>query len=128
MRPLFSLFLLYNEISHSLKSLFILKAMNVSNILSDVHVQFERSAKPVALPYHKSESFNCIVLGFKAGMILNDHKSRQPAKLLILKGEVLYISGSESVQLQAYDFIEIAVDVVHRVTALSDAICILTQG
>src|SRR5687768_6603635 len=82
--------------------------------------KLETSAHPVAQAIHKNEHFKVLVLAFRKGMILADHKAHQPSKLTVLSGRVLYREGEESKSLQQYDETDIPVDITHSVVAEED--------
>jgi quercetin dioxygenase-like cupin family protein len=67
-------------------------------------------------------------MGFKKGMILKDHKTSKSAKLTVLNGQVIFSTSSESIELSTHDTLDIPINVMHRVTAIEDAICLLSQG
>ncbi len=83
---------------------------------------------PVARAIHKNEHFKVIMLGFKEGMILKEHKAHKPTKLTILEGTVEYIQDGVKTTLGQYDEYEIPVEVTHAVRATQDSLCLLTQG
>jgi quercetin dioxygenase-like cupin family protein len=97
-------------------------------IINDVLQQLETSTHPVAKALHKGEHFKVLVMGFKKGMVLKEHKTSLPAKLTIFSGKVIYIEIGVSKNLNQYDETDIPVGIVHSVECTEDAICLLTQG
>jgi quercetin dioxygenase-like cupin family protein len=77
---------------------------------------------------HKAENFKVIVIGFKNGMVLKEHKTALPAKLTILSGQVVFKENGRSVPLSKFDELEIPLHIPHSLEATEDSICLLTQG
>ena len=97
-------------------------------IIQDVLAQLENAVNPVVKIVQRGDQFKVIVLGFKKGMILKEHKTPIPAKLVIISGSVVYKQGQESITLNKYDEHDIPVDIIHSVEALDDSLCFLIQG
>jgi quercetin dioxygenase-like cupin family protein len=102
--------------------------MVIASVISDVKNKLNESDHPVALSLHKSPDFKVLVMGFKKDMILKDHKTSKSAKLTVLIGKVIFSTETESVDLYADQTLDIPINVMHRVTALEDSICLLSQG
>lgn len=98
--------------------------MTIKNVLQ----QLETSSHPVAKSLHKGAHFNLLVIGFKKGMRLNEHKAGKPSRLTVIQGAVVYDQGGERIQLGLFDEQEIPVNKPHAVEALEDSLCILSQG
>ena len=76
----------------------------------------------------KGKDYKVIVLGFKKGMILKEHSTPIPAKLVVIEGKVNYKEVDKALVLDKFDELDISVDVIHAVEALEDSICFLIQG
>jgi quercetin dioxygenase-like cupin family protein len=96
--------------------------------ISEIISALETASHPVARALHKGDQFKVLMIGFKKGMILQDHKAHIPSKLTVLQGSVVYREGEEEVHLPQYDEVGIPVEVTHSVEALEDSLCLLTQG
>ena len=99
--------------------------------MSTINLVFEKlksSKSPVARVLHNNSSFNALILGFKSGMILTEHKAKWPSKLTVLQGKVRYIEGEMVNTISAYDEQEIPPDIIHEVHADEDSLCLLTQS
>jgi quercetin dioxygenase-like cupin family protein len=97
-------------------------------VIKEVLAQLETATHPVAKALHSGAHFKVLVLAFKAGMHLKEHKTHLPAKLTVFSGTVIYREGSKELTLNTYDTTDIHVDVTHSVEALEDSLCLLTQG
>jgi quercetin dioxygenase-like cupin family protein len=76
----------------------------------------------------KGEGYKVIVLGFKKGMILKEHSTPIPAKLIVVDGKVNYKEVNRTLILDKFDELDIPVNVIHAVEAIEDSICFLIQG
>lgn len=97
-------------------------------IINDLLSQLENSTSPVTKILQKGENFKVIAMAFKKEMILKEHKTAIPAKLLVLDGSVVFKEASKSVVMNKYDEMEIPVNELHSVEALADSVCLLIQG
>ena len=97
-------------------------------IIKEILSELETKDHPVAKALFKKEGFKVLVLAFKDGMVLKEHKANVPTKLVVLEGSVNYKSEKTEIKLGKYDEFEILVNELHAVNALTDAICMLIQG
>ena len=97
-------------------------------IIKEILAKLETSANPVAQSLHKGEHFKTLIIGFKKGMILKEHRAHLPSKLFVLQGKVIYKQNEVSTTLELYDNIDIPVEIIHSVEALENSLCVLTQG
>ncbi|MCG2589679.1 hypothetical protein [Rhodohalobacter sulfatireducens] len=97
-------------------------------VIKKVLEQLESSNRPVAKAFHTGDHFKVLVFGFKKGMKLQDHKTHQPTKLLVLSGDLMYHHNKKETRLKQYDEIDIHPEVDHSLTALDESIVLLTQG
>ncbi len=98
--------------------------MTISNMLKEL----ETTEHPVAKIFHKGENSRVLIIAFKKGMSLKEHKAQLTSKLLVLEGSVDYTTEEISVTLNKYDEVNIAANLIHAVTAKENSICILTQA
>jgi quercetin dioxygenase-like cupin family protein len=96
--------------------------------IQDIKTALETSAHPVGRSLHHNDHFKVIVMGFKKGMILKEHKAHKPTKLTVIEGAVNYIQDDETVALSLYQEHVIPIEITHSVEALEDSLCLLTQG
>lgn len=86
------------------------------------------STNPVIKSLHHGSGFKVLMLGFNQGMVLKEHKASIRSKLTVLEGAVIYKEANRTIELKQYDEVEIPIDVLHSVEAMSDSLCILSQG
>jgi quercetin dioxygenase-like cupin family protein len=100
----------------------------MNQIITEINKKLATTDKPVARIFYKSGEHKIMLMGFLKGMILEQHKTSVPARLLVMSGLVTYKQGNEPTTLQQYDFFDIPVDVLHEVHAEEDSLCMLIQG
>lgn len=98
--------------------------MTIKSILE----QLETAKHPIAEVLHKGEHFKVLVIGFKAGMKLKDHKANKTSKLTVISGSVIYKESERHITLETFNEIDIPINIIHSVEALEDSLCLLTQG
>ena len=96
--------------------------------IKDIKLKLETSNNPVAKSLHQGLGFKTLVIGFKKGMILKEHKAHIKSKLTVLEGAVIYKEEHRIIELEQYDEMEIPIEITHSVEAKEDSLCIVTQG
>ena len=97
-------------------------------MFKDILQKLENAVNPVAQVVQNTSCSKVMVIAFKKGMILKEHKTDVPAKLLVIKGNVIYKEENQQNELFLYDEQEIPVAVLHSVEALEDSLCLLFKG
>jgi quercetin dioxygenase-like cupin family protein len=97
-------------------------------IIKELLFQLKSSSYPVAKILQKSEHHKVLIIGFKKGMILKEHKTNFPSKLIVLNGALFYKQNKLHKHLLQYDETDIPVNCLHSVECIEDAICLLAQG
>lgn len=85
------------------------------------------SVHPVARLMHKGDGFKMLLIVFKKGMIMSDHKTELDAKLFVMRGSILFRLPDSTHELNENDNFDIPAGVIHSLTANEDSICILSQ-
>jgi quercetin dioxygenase-like cupin family protein len=96
--------------------------------IKDIKLKLKTSNNPVAKSLHQGLGFKTLVIGFKKGMILKEHKAHIKSKLTVLEGAVIYKEEHRIIELEQYDEVEIPIEITHSVEAKEDSLCIVTQG
>ena len=97
-------------------------------IIKEILAEIETKDHPVAKALFKKEGFKVLVIAFKNGMVLKEHKANVPTKLVVLEGSVKYKSETTEIELGKYDEFEIPINELHAVNALENSLCMLVQG
>ena len=96
--------------------------------IKDIKLKLKTSNNPVAKSLHQGYGFKTLIIGFKKGMILKEHKAHIKSKLTVLEGAVIYKEEHRVIELEQYDEVEIPIEITHSVEAKEDSLCIVTQG
>lgn len=97
-------------------------------IIKEIISELESSAKPVYKMLRKGENYHVLAIGFNKNMILEKHKSNIPARILVIKGEVVYNHDGGNTTLGLYDEYEIPVEETHWVEAKEDSMMLVIKG
>lgn len=97
-------------------------------IIKEVKEKLAASNHPVIKSLHQGAVFKILIMGFKKGMILKEHKAHSPSKLTVFEGAVTYKEENRVLDLLQYDEVEISSEIMHSVEAIEDSLCVLTQG
>jgi hypothetical protein len=97
-------------------------------VIQEIQDKLMSASKPVARLYYKSGDVKTVFIGFKKDMILDQHKTHLPARLMVITGKVTYVQASEKTILNQYEYKDIPVDIMHEVHADEDSLCMLIQG
>ncbi len=95
--------------------------------IQDVLAALKDATGPVVKILVKGEAAKVIVLGFKKGMVLKEHKTAVSTRLVVIDGQINYLSTNGTITLGKFDDLEIPVNEPHSVEALTDSICFLMQ-
>lgn len=96
--------------------------------LKEIKEKLNTAHSPVARSLHQGFGFKVLVIGFHKGMILKEHKATVKSKLTVLEGIILYKEGEKELVLEQYDELVIPLEVLHSLKAITDSLCLLTQG
>jgi quercetin dioxygenase-like cupin family protein len=97
-------------------------------IVKEVKSAIKDATAPIVKVLQKSEHVKVIVLGFKKGLGLKEHKTNVATKLVVIEGSINYTEGGASVIIDSFEDMDIPVNAPHAVEALEDSICFLIQG
>lgn len=96
-------------------------------IIHDIIAALQNATSPVIKILVKGEASKVIVLGFKKGMVLKEHKTGVSTRLVVIDGQINYFSSNGIVTMNKFDDLDIPVNEPHSVEALADSICFLIQ-
>jgi quercetin dioxygenase-like cupin family protein len=83
---------------------------------------------PIIRILHEGVNSKALVLTFKEGMTIKEHKSNVPATLVVMSGKINFHNAITTVTLEKYDNFSIIPEELHAVTALEDSVCLLLKG
>ncbi|WP_194976647.1 cupin domain-containing protein [Aquiflexum lacus] len=96
--------------------------------IKEIKEELKTADNPVAKSLHHGKGFKVLIIGFRKGMILKEHKAHIQSKLTVLEGAVIYKEAYKNMELRQYDEVEIPIEITHAVEAIEDSLCILSQG
>jgi hypothetical protein len=96
-------------------------------IIQDVLAALKDAPGPIVKILVKGNGGKVIVLGFRKGMVLKEHKTGLSTRLMVIDGQINYFSSNGMLTLSKFDELDIPVNEPHSVEALADSICFLIQ-
>ena len=100
----------------------------MSTILKEIVKELETSEKPVPKILWQGEKSHILAIGLKKGMLLSKHNSKIPARIVVIKGEIVYNNDNGGTALSLYDEHEIPVEEYHWVEAMEDSMMLVLKG
>ncbi len=97
-------------------------------ILKDVLAKIETADKPVVKRLQEGKNFHVLAIGLKEKVVLEEHKSNVPAKVVVIKGQVIFKTSGLEITLGLYDEHVINVGELHSVEALKDSLFLVIKG
>ncbi|MGB7786781.1 MAG: hypothetical protein WBL27_11825 [Salinimicrobium sp.] len=97
-------------------------------ILKEVIAQTETAEKPVVKRLQEGKDFHILAIGLKENVVLKEHKTDIPAKLVVIKGQVVFKTDEAETTLGLYDEHVIQVGQLHAVEALKDSLFLVIKG
>ena len=97
-------------------------------IIKEAIAELEFKDSPVAKLLHTGVAFKVIILAFKKGMILKEHKTSVPTKLTVISGQIKYTDRNTNVILDKYEEFIVPLEELHSLEAFEDSLCLLIQG
>lgn len=97
--------------------------MLVKEILSELST----AEKVLVRKFEQEEGSHVLVIGLNKEVILREHKSDIPARILVIKGSVTYIAGEKRTRLELFDEHIIPVGEYHAVEPHEDSIFLVIK-
>jgi quercetin dioxygenase-like cupin family protein len=97
-------------------------------IIKEMLSQLESADAPVIKVLKSYTAGKALALVLKKGMILKEHKTAIPGKLVVMDGAVTYKQEGKSVTLNKFSDLDIPVDVLHSLEAEQDSVCLVVLG
>lgn len=97
--------------------------MLVKEILSEL----SSAKKPVIRKFEQEEGSHVLAIGLNRDVILKEHKSDIPARILVIKGAITYVAGENRTNLKLYDEHIIPIGEYHAVEPHEDSIFLVIK-
>ena len=94
-------------------------------MIHDILTKLETAENPVAQVIQKNDCGKTMVIAFKKGMVLKEHKTDISARLIVIKGEVIFKINETEEVLKLYDEKIIPINELHSVVANEESLCLL---
>ena len=98
--------------------------MLVKEILSELPA----ASKPLVRRFEQKEGSHVLAIGLKKNVILKEHKSDIPARILVIKGAVTYITKGKRIELQLFEEHVIPIGEYHSVEPQEDSIFLVIKN
>ena len=102
--------------------------MNESEMLHDLLSLSEKEGKPSIRVLQKTDRSKLMAIALAKGISLSRHKAPDDARILVVKGKILFVNDSESLELSKLEVHSFPKEEVHSVEALEDSIFLLILG
>ncbi|WP_029036749.1 cupin domain-containing protein [Salinimicrobium xinjiangense] len=96
-------------------------------MLKDMIEQLTTASKPLVKRFEQEEGSHVLAIGLGKDVILKEHKSDIPARILVIKGAIIYIAGDKRKELNIYDEHVIPVGEYHSVEPLEDSVFLVIK-
>ena len=93
--------------------------------LTELNEQLLNSDKPIVASIMKSDNTRLIAIGLNSGVILKRHTAPGRTKLIVIQGQINYMTDKETLTLDQYQTHDIPLEEVHSVTAETPSIFLL---
>ena len=97
-------------------------------ILKEVLKEVESAKKPVVKKLQEGKEGHVLAIGMQAEVVLKEHKSDIPAKIVVIKGQIAYNAGDNQKIISLYEEHDIPVAEYHWVQALKDSLFLVIKG
>ncbi len=68
-------------------------------VLQQIEFELKSAEGPVAKILRKGKDFTVLAIGFQKNMLLKKHNSKVPARIVVIKGEVVYNSENGATKI-----------------------------
>ncbi|NJY62033.1 hypothetical protein HC174_04590 [Salinimicrobium sp. CDJ15-81-2] len=97
--------------------------MLVKEILSELPT----ATKILVRKFEQEEGSHVLAIGLNKDVILKEHKSDIPARILVIKGAVTYIAGDKRTRLDLFDEHIIPIGEYHAVEPHEDSVFLVIK-
>lgn len=91
-------------------------------MLKNIYSRLSESEQPIVQVMIKEELLKVLAIGLKKDVELADHVAPGHAKIVVIQGQIKYISKERALMLSSLDELDIPLEEVHKVVGIEDAI------
>lgn len=96
-------------------------------LLKEILAELSTSTKPIVKRIDQKGGSHVLAIGLGKDVILKEHKSDIPAKILVMKGAITYIAGDKRTELGVFDEHVIPIGEYHSVEPQEDSIFLVIK-
>ena len=96
-------------------------------LVKEVLSELPTATKPVIRRFEQEEGSHVLVIGLNKKVILEEHKSDIPARILVIKGAITYITGGKRLKLGIFEEHIIPIGECHSVEPQEDSIFLVIK-
>ena len=96
-------------------------------IIKEILAQLPHAVKPVVKKYEQEAGSHVLAIGLNKNVILKEHKSDVPARILVIKGAINYVTAKKRVQIALFEEHEIPVGEYHSIEPQEDSIFLVIK-
>ena len=96
-------------------------------LIKEILSELPTATKVLVKRFEQEEGSHVLAIGLNRDVILKEHKSDIPARILVIKGAVTYISGEKRTRLDLFDEHIIPVGEYHAVEPHEDSIFLVIK-
>ncbi|MFT4535405.1 MAG: quercetin dioxygenase-like cupin family protein [Saprospiraceae bacterium] len=93
--------------------------------LADLNEQLQHSDKPLIASIMKSDNTKLMAIGINSGVTLKQHTAPGRTKLIVIQGQIKYMTDKEILIIDQYQTHDIPLEEVHSVNADTPSIFLL---
>lgn len=97
------------------------------NRINELKTSAILASHPMAKVIYQHQQAKVLCLTFQKDMELKNHKTPYASLLLVLEGKIKYQEEGQTHQMDTYDQHTIEPNVLHKVIALENSVCLLIQ-
>lgn len=96
-------------------------------LIKEILSELPTATKVLVKRFEQEEGSHVLAIGLNRDVILKEHKSDIPARILVIKGAVTYIAGEKRTRLDLFDEHIIPVGEYHAVEPHEDSIFLVIK-
>ncbi|UXP31632.1 hypothetical protein N6H18_14885 [Reichenbachiella agarivorans] len=96
-----------------------------TSITKSIWQELQTADKPVVKVLHKTDKTKIVGVGLKKGVMLAEHLTKVPTKMIVIEGQIQYSQKGEETILSKLDEWDIPVEVLHEVLGLENSLFVL---
>lgn len=96
-------------------------------LLKEMIAELPTASKPLVKRFEQEEGSHVLAIGLNKEVLLKEHKSDIPARIVVIKGAITYIAGGKKTDLDIFDEYVIPIGEYHSVEPREDSIFLVIK-